>query len=154
MWDLVPGPGIEPVPPALGAQSLTHWTTREVPPRLFMSLSPILHLFEAHFRGQWFPNCTPQHPRTLAAPAGHHERARISWGDAAKLSLCPRSCTTALSWLMASALDHTASAPRHLVKPVGATTQSKYLPPYTHSPISMAATKQQTKKIIIITLRK
>ena len=97
MWDLVPGPGIEPVPPALGAQSLTHWTTREVPPRLFMSLSPILHLFEAHFRGQWFPNCTPQHPRTLAAPAGHHERARISWGDAAKLSLCPRSCTTALS---------------------------------------------------------
>ena len=31
MWDLVPRPGIEPGPPALGAQSLTHWTTREVP---------------------------------------------------------------------------------------------------------------------------
>ena len=29
--DLVPQPGIEPGPPALGAQSLTHWTTREVP---------------------------------------------------------------------------------------------------------------------------
>ena len=28
---LVPRPGIEPVPPALGAQSLNHWTTREVP---------------------------------------------------------------------------------------------------------------------------
>ena len=27
MWDLVPRPGIEPRPPALGAQSLTHWTT-------------------------------------------------------------------------------------------------------------------------------
>ena len=26
-----PGPGIEPGPPALGARSLTHWTTREVP---------------------------------------------------------------------------------------------------------------------------
>ena len=31
MWHLVRWPGIEPRPPALGAQSLTHWTTREVP---------------------------------------------------------------------------------------------------------------------------
>ena len=31
MWYLVPQPGIEPRPPALGAWSLTHWTTREVP---------------------------------------------------------------------------------------------------------------------------
>ena len=31
MWDLVPGPGIEPRSPALGVQSLGHWTTREVP---------------------------------------------------------------------------------------------------------------------------
>ena len=29
-WDPVPRPGIEPRPPALGAQSLSHWTTREV----------------------------------------------------------------------------------------------------------------------------
>ena len=27
---LVPQPGIEPVAPALGAQSLNHWATREV----------------------------------------------------------------------------------------------------------------------------
>ena len=27
---LVPHPGIEPMPPALGAQSLNHWTAREV----------------------------------------------------------------------------------------------------------------------------
>ena len=26
----LPRPGIEPMPPALGAQSLNHWTTREV----------------------------------------------------------------------------------------------------------------------------
>ena len=26
MWDLVPRPGIEPRPPALGAQSLSDWT--------------------------------------------------------------------------------------------------------------------------------
>ena len=35
IWDPVPWPGIEPGikpgPPALGAQSLNHWTTREVP---------------------------------------------------------------------------------------------------------------------------
>ena len=31
MWDLVPWPGIEPRPPTLGAWSLSHWTTMEVP---------------------------------------------------------------------------------------------------------------------------
>ena len=30
MWDLVPWPGTEPGPPALGVWSLSHWTTREV----------------------------------------------------------------------------------------------------------------------------
>ena len=35
MWDLVPWPGIKPGPPALGAQSLSHWTSREVPMLLF-----------------------------------------------------------------------------------------------------------------------
>ena len=30
MWDLVPQPGIEPGPPALGTQSLGHWMTLEV----------------------------------------------------------------------------------------------------------------------------
>ena len=30
LWDLVPWPGIEPRPPALGAWSLSHWTTGEV----------------------------------------------------------------------------------------------------------------------------
>ena len=31
MWDLVPWPGIKPRPPVIWAQSLSHWTTREVP---------------------------------------------------------------------------------------------------------------------------
>ena len=36
MWDLVPLPVIEPRPlPALGAQSLSHWTTGEVPGFVF-----------------------------------------------------------------------------------------------------------------------
>ena len=30
IWDLVPWPGIEPEPPALGVWHLNHWTTREV----------------------------------------------------------------------------------------------------------------------------
>ena len=31
MWDLVPWPGIEPRPLAVGVRSLSHWTTREDP---------------------------------------------------------------------------------------------------------------------------
>ena len=30
-WILVPQPGIEPLPPAVEAQRLNHWTTRDVP---------------------------------------------------------------------------------------------------------------------------
>lgn len=33
-WVLDPWPGIEPVLPALGAQTLNHWTTRELPPAI------------------------------------------------------------------------------------------------------------------------
>ena len=32
---LVPQPGIKPMSPAMEAQSLNHWTTREVPHLLF-----------------------------------------------------------------------------------------------------------------------
>ena len=35
MWDLVFRQGIKPGPPALGAWSLSHWTTREVPGAVF-----------------------------------------------------------------------------------------------------------------------
>ena len=33
LWDLVPQPGMEPRPPALGTRSLSRWTTREAPDR-------------------------------------------------------------------------------------------------------------------------
>ena len=36
MWDLVPGSEIELRLPALGVQSLSHWTTREVPGQVFI----------------------------------------------------------------------------------------------------------------------
>ena len=42
MWDLVLGPGIEPWPPALGAQSLSWWTTREVLKIIFKTISHII----------------------------------------------------------------------------------------------------------------
>jgi len=34
---LIPHPGIEPGPPALGARNLSHWTNKEVPRLLFSS---------------------------------------------------------------------------------------------------------------------
>ena len=36
---LVPRPGTEPVPPAVEAQTLNHWTTREVPGSLYFKSS-------------------------------------------------------------------------------------------------------------------
>ena len=36
MWGLVPWPGIELEPPALGAWRLSHWTSREVPHSQFL----------------------------------------------------------------------------------------------------------------------
>ena len=57
MQDLVPWPRIEPGPPALGAWSLSHWTTREVPNShlnspsspTFPSLTPLLVLSDIPF---------------------------------------------------------------------------------------------------------
>ena len=43
MWNLVPWPGTEPGPPALEMQSLSHWTTREVPRGSFS--------FKKYYRG-------------------------------------------------------------------------------------------------------
>ena len=46
LQDLSSQSGIEPVPPALGAWSLNHWTTSEVPSHLFSdSTSGTLKLF-------------------------------------------------------------------------------------------------------------
>ena len=36
MQELVPWPGMEPRPPALGAQNLSHWTIRDIPICLFL----------------------------------------------------------------------------------------------------------------------
>ena len=44
-WDLVPCPGIKPGPPALGVQSLSYWTRREVPCLVFLSCSKWILFF-------------------------------------------------------------------------------------------------------------
>ena len=41
MWDLIPGPRIESVPPALEAWSLNHWIAREVPSPGLTSVSSL-----------------------------------------------------------------------------------------------------------------
>ena len=53
MWSLVPWAGIEPRPPALGTQSLSHWTPREV---LRVVLIKALLLFSfSPYLISWFP---------------------------------------------------------------------------------------------------
>ena len=47
---LVPRPGIEAVPPALGAQSLNHWTPREVL-SCFILKFLIVHLLRGESQG-------------------------------------------------------------------------------------------------------
>ena len=46
-WDLVSWPGTEPGPPALGAESHSHWTTKEVPDlcvlKVFMNMAFQIH---------------------------------------------------------------------------------------------------------------
>ena len=44
MRDLVPSPGIKPGPPALEAQSLSHWTTREVPACAYFQRVPVTYM--------------------------------------------------------------------------------------------------------------
>ena len=45
---LVPWPGIEPMPPALGAQNLNHWTTREVQHYFFFLNSLFWNNYESY----------------------------------------------------------------------------------------------------------
>ena len=63
MWDLVPWPGIEPWPPALGAWNLSHWTTREVPTLLLLK-SDTKHIARSLWektRVGWFERIALKH---------------------------------------------------------------------------------------------
>ena len=45
MWNVVPSPGMGPGLPALGTQSLSHWTCRDVPKIVFWSSSFLMESF-------------------------------------------------------------------------------------------------------------
>ena len=73
-WDLVSWPGIEPRPFALGVQSLSHWTTREVPLPLPLTL-------ELGSSG------SSAHSRFTTLTCGYcWEEDKVYWG---KWILCP-----------------------------------------------------------------
>ena len=40
LWDVVPPSGIKPGPPALGAQNLSPWITRDIPKQAIPNFSP------------------------------------------------------------------------------------------------------------------
>ena len=73
MWDLVPWPGIKPRAPALGVQSLSHWTTREVPqirdlvPLTSVQTWPVLACRHRNDYG-WFKECAWEPSRGLRCP--------------------------------------------------------------------------------------
>ena len=63
MWDLAPRPGIEPGPPALGAQSSSHWTTREVPELpIFFKRKIVAFIAQIHMGHQQAPPTTSTTP--------------------------------------------------------------------------------------------
>ena len=53
-WDLSLRPGTEPEPPALGAQILSPWTTREVPQFVFRSVIDPQYYISPCYTTQWF----------------------------------------------------------------------------------------------------
>ena len=87
IWDLVPWAGIEPRPPALGMQSLSHWTTREVL-WFFIFTSVVIQSVQSISRVQ----LDPMNHSTPGLPV-HHQlpeftQTRVHWvGDAIQPSI-------------------------------------------------------------------
>lgn len=78
MWDLVSWLGIEPKPPALGAQSLNSWTAREVP--LFLNDSSLsltaVVIFTRHLLGA--RNCARYFTEIILYRVSQHSEADTS----------------------------------------------------------------------------
>ena len=85
MQDLVPQPGIEPGPPALGARCLSHSTTREVPGLGSCSIEKM----EKLFKHSWLSaslflfslNLSVHHAITICFPSRHQlkEMGNVFW---------------------------------------------------------------------------
>ena len=96
MWPLVPLPGIESWPPALGAWSLSHWTTREVCPLNIFCL----YEWGTKARGGWIvpsslvaetiqlrPHCRDRDCMT-GTPRCHRAVAQHSYQECCQASAC------------------------------------------------------------------
>ena len=80
MWGLVPWPGIKPGPPALGAQSLSHWITREVPGLLQLWL--VASFFLVYFSIFWFCHSPKSYTVTPSGqPFGYSRPAVLNSGQ-------------------------------------------------------------------------
>jgi len=101
MWDLVPQPGIKLDPAALGAQSLSHWTTREAPyifffkwKNIWMNICLQIHTWlevdrhPATTSNSGNPNCGPHLCTFLFLPPVHLIGAH-SWCKTKGISLPP-----------------------------------------------------------------
>ena len=91
MWDLVPQPGMKLNPAPLGAQSLSHWTTREVSyifffkwKNIWMNICLLIHTWlevdrhQATTSNSRNPNCRP-HLYTLSSLRPIHLAGAHSW---------------------------------------------------------------------------
>ena len=76
MWDLVPCPGIEPRPPALGAWSLSPWTTREVPYLTVVIKTSLAGRYPQHPTKCW-SYCNLTAPTPVLLPGESHGRRSL-----------------------------------------------------------------------------
>ena len=79
MQDLVPWPGIECRPPALGAQSLSHWATAEVPNYFFLWGGSVLRVLRKEWSKAETPVLWPPHAKSWLI--GKDPDAGRDWGQ-------------------------------------------------------------------------
>ena len=87
MWDLVPQPGVEPMPPALAARSFNHFTTRQVPRNARTLLMGILVCSDYKTPG----------PKSQAFPL-HSSGARSPWSKCQDIQGLVSSLFLACRW--------------------------------------------------------
>ena len=82
-WTIVPWPGIGPMSPALGAWSLNHWATKEVPGSIF--------IISLHAKS---PGLSPVHPCPFWANSGLWDFSDLPKGICVNFLWFPRTCET------------------------------------------------------------
>ena len=109
MWDLVPWLGLKPRPPALEAQSLSPWTTREVSCKAFLIPFKLFRIFQIVVKHL----CSRDPPLLHASLSAHHQSPlqNPSPSTALSASLLPRYSADSLG-------HYCYHPPPHLFKPI------------------------------------